>query len=420
VIVVGVSGGIAAYKTPALIRRLRQAGHEVRVIPTEAALKFVGAATLEAVSGAPAISDVFGAEPGSNHVELARTADLVVVAPATADLIARYAAGMANDLLTATLLGVKAPVVLAPAMHSAMLEHPATQANLAALRQRDVIVLESPSGALTSGDTGPGRMMEPEQIATMVLELLGSGPANRPPPKSPASTAKPQAETGPTDSTWAGHRVLVSAGGTREPLDPVRYLGNTSSGKQGLAIAVAAAGRGATVTLVGANLKLDVPDGIALVPVSTALEMSNAMAPRAATADLIVMAAAVADFRPAAVAANKIKRDGHGGFSLELVANPDILAALVEARRPGQVIIGFAAETGDRDASALEHAAAKARRKGTDLTVANDVSGGAIFGQDSTRVVLLDKVGQIVGQAEGSKSAVAEAILDAVRAMVVG
>ncbi|MDR2381071.1 MAG: bifunctional phosphopantothenoylcysteine decarboxylase/phosphopantothenate--cysteine ligase CoaBC [Bifidobacteriaceae bacterium] len=387
-ILVGVAGGIAAYKAPALIRLLTEAGHTVRVVPTPAALEFVGAATFEALSGAPVATDVFGGAAGVDHIALAGAARAVVVAPATADLLARYAAGMANDLLTAVLLASRAPVVVAPAMHTAMLEHPATQANLATLRARGVIVLDSPAGRLTGPDTGPGRMAEPAAIAAAVSAAL-----------------RPQ--------DLVGVRLLISAGGTREPLDPVRFLGNTSSGKQGVALAAGAAARGADVTLVAANLAVPAPDGVRVVPVGTAQELADAMERLAPDADLVVMAAAVADFRPASAALSKIKRSGLDGFSLELVANPDILARLVERRAPGQVIVGFAAETGDGERSALAHAQDKARRKGADLTVANAVAGGAVFGDDVNDAVLLDRSGGIIGRVAGTKTEVAEAVLDA-------
>jgi phosphopantothenoylcysteine decarboxylase/phosphopantothenate--cysteine ligase len=369
---------------------LTEAGHKVRVVPTEAALRFVGRATFEALTGSPAVTSVFDQAVGVDHVALAGQAQAVVVAPATADLLARYAAGRADDLLTATLLATRAPVVVAPAMHTGMLEHPATVANLATLRSRGVTVLDSPAGRLTGADSGPGRMAEPAEIAAAVEGLLG-----------------------PAD--FAGLKVLVSAGGTREPLDPVRFLGNRSSGKQGFAIAAAAARRGAQVTVVAANVSLPTPFGVEVVPVDTALSLQAAMAERAADADLLVMAAAVADFRPAQSSASKIKRHGRSGFALELVANPDILAGLVAARRPGQVIVGFAAETGDQAATALEHAIAKAKRKATDLTVVNVVAQGAVFGEDANDVVLLSAQGERLGQASGSKDQVAQAILDAVR-----
>jgi phosphopantothenoylcysteine decarboxylase/phosphopantothenate--cysteine ligase len=391
VIVVGVAGGIAAYKTPVLVRLFAEAGHQVRVVPTKAALRFVGRATFEALTGEPVLTSVFDRAGGVDHVALAASADVVVVAPATADLLARQAAGRADDLLTATLLATGAPVVVAPAMHSAMLAHPATQANLATLRSRGVQVLDSPSGRLTGADTGPGRMESPEAIFAAVTRLLAPG-------------------------DLAGLRVLISAGGTREPLDPVRFLGNRSSGKQGLALVEAAAARGARVSLVAANVAAPAPHGVEVVPVGTALELQSAMTARARDADLMVMAAAVADFRPAAPATAKIKRQGRDGLTLELVANPDVLAGLAAARRPGQVLVGFAAETGDAAAGPLEQAVAKARRKGVDLTVANVVAGGAVFGADSNEVVLLDAAGGEVARAAGSKRVVADAILDAAAA----
>jgi phosphopantothenoylcysteine decarboxylase/phosphopantothenate--cysteine ligase len=388
VIVVGVTGSIAAYKSPALIRLLTEAGHSVRAVPTAAALNFVGAATLEALTGFPVATDVFADASGVDHIALAADAAAVVVAPASADFLARYAAGQAGDLLTATLLATKAPVIVAPAMHTAMLEHPATRANLAVLGERGVVILDSPAGRLTGADSGSGRMLEPPAIMAAVETAIGPG-------------------------DLVGKTVLVSAGGTREPLDPVRYLGNRSSGKQGLAVAQAARRRGAAVTLVAANVELAPPDGAEVVAVGTAQELREAMVRRAPTADLIVMAAAVADFRPAQTASDKIKRAGLTGQTLELVATPDILAALVAERRSGQVIVGFAAETGDDRASALEHAAAKARHKGADLTVANVVAGGAVFGADTTEAVLLDRSGSEIGRVTGSKLAVADALLDA-------
>ncbi|MDR1442575.1 MAG: bifunctional phosphopantothenoylcysteine decarboxylase/phosphopantothenate--cysteine ligase CoaBC [Bifidobacteriaceae bacterium] len=394
-IVVGVTGGIAAYKAPALVRLLTEGGHRVRVVPTEAALRFVGAATLEALTGAPAVSGVFEQAANVDHIALAAQARAVVVAPATADFLARYASGLANDLLTTTLLATRAPVAVAPAMHTAMLEHPATRANLATLRDRGVVVLDSPSGRLTGADSGPGRMLEPEAIAAAVERLL------RPP-------------------DLVGRKVLVSAGGTREPLDPVRFLGNRSSGKQGVAIAAAAAQRGAEVTLVAANVEVPPPWGAEVVSVGTALELDVAMRERAGVADLIVMAAAVADFRPAEPIGTKIKRDGRQGMTIDLVPNPDILVRLVGSRPPGQVIVGFAAETGDSTASALEQAAAKSKRKGTDLTVANVVTGGAVFGEDANAVVFLSSEGERLGEAAGTKRDVAEAILDLVQPWLVG
>ncbi|MDR2254274.1 MAG: bifunctional phosphopantothenoylcysteine decarboxylase/phosphopantothenate--cysteine ligase CoaBC [Bifidobacteriaceae bacterium] len=387
-IVLGVGGGIAAYKAPALLRLLTEAGHEVRVVPTPAALNFVGAATFEALSGAPVVTGVFEGAARVDHVALAAAARAVVVAPATADLIARHTAGMADDLLTATLLATRAPVILAPAMHTAMLEHPATRANLAALRERGVTVLDSPAGRLAGADSGPGRMAEAAEIAAAVERAL-----------------RPQDLVGLT--------VLVSAGGTREPLDPVRFLGNTSSGKQGVAIAAAAAARGATVTLVAANVQVPVPDAVRVVRVGTAVELRTALLEQADEADVIVMAAAVADFRPAASQPTKIKRDGQEALTLQLIANPDILAGLIARRRDGQVIVGFAAETGDAERSALAHAQTKARLKGADLTVANSVAGGAVFGEDSNDAVLLDRAGGIVRRVAGSKADVAEAVLDA-------
>jgi phosphopantothenoylcysteine decarboxylase/phosphopantothenate--cysteine ligase len=381
---------------------LTDAGHRVRVVPTKAALQFVGGATFEALTGAPATSEVFSRPDFTGHVELAADAELVVLAPATADLIARYAAGLADDLLTTTLLATRAPVLIAPAMHTAMLQHPATRANLETLRGRGVIILDSPCGRLAGSDSGPGRMAEPADIARAVLGLLSADS------KPVAHGAK-----GCADRPLAGYRLLVSAGGTREPLDPVRFLGNRSSGKQGYAIAEAAVRRGATVEVVAANVCVQPPPGAEVVAVGTALELRQEMLARSAAADIVIMAAAVADFRPTEAGISKIKRGECDGFELRLVANPDILAELVAQRSEQQVLVGFAAETGDSDGTALEYAVTKAQAKGTDLTVVNVVAGGAVFGADTNDVVLLDNQGRELQRVAGSKAAVAEAIHDA-------
>ncbi|MDR1824196.1 MAG: bifunctional phosphopantothenoylcysteine decarboxylase/phosphopantothenate--cysteine ligase CoaBC [Bifidobacteriaceae bacterium] len=392
-VVLGVTGGIAAYKAVVLIRLLQRAGHTVRVVPTAAALEFVGAATFEAITGRPAHAGVFDDAARVDHIDIARSADLVVVAPATADLLAKAACGLAGDLLTSVLLATQAPILVAPAMHSAMLAHPATQANLATLRARGVIVLDSPAGSLTSGDTGPGRMAEPETIAAAVEQVLRGG-----------------------QQDLAGVHAVISAGGTREALDPVRYLGNRSSGKQGFALAQAALARGAQVSLVAANVDLPTPAGAERVDVVSALELREAMLRLAARADVVIMAAAVADFRPAQVAATKIKRGAAGeGLVVELVPNPDVLRELVAAKgETPQVVVGFAAETGDGARPALEYARDKARDKGADLTVANVVAGGAVFGHDTNDVMVLDASGATVAQAAGPKLAVADAVWDAI------
>ena len=396
-IVLGVAGGIAAYKAVLLLRVLREAGHEVRVVPTRAALEFVGRPTWEALSGQRVTTDVFEDVDEVAHVAIGQHADLVVVAPATADLLARAASGQADDLLTATLLVTRAPVLLAPAMHTEMWEHPATVANVATLRSRGVHVLDPASGRLTGADTGPGRLPEPDEIAAAALALVDARPAD-----------------------LAGLHVVVSAGGTREPVDPVRYLGNRSSGRQGVALARAALARGARVTLVAANLAVPPPGGVDVVTVGTAAQLRDAVRTAAKDADVVVMAAAVADFRPVSPADAKIKkREGAAAPTIELVETVDVLAELARDRvRPGQVVVGFAAETGDAQGSVLEHGRAKALRKGADLLAVNAVGDGLGFGTEDNEVTILDAAGRPVASARGSKDDVAHALWDAVRALV--
>jgi len=401
-IVLGVSGGVAAYKAALLLRALTEAGHDVRVVPTPSALHFVGAATFEALSGNPVTTDVWSDVDEVAHVRIGQTADLVVVAPATADLLARAAAGRADDLLTATLLTAHCPVVFVPAMHTEMWLHPATQDNVATLRRRGSVVLPPAVGRLTGPDSGPGRLPEPADIAALATVVLGSG-----------------ASALAHDLT--GRRVVISAGGTREPLDPVRYLGNRSSGKQGWALARVAAARGAEVVLVAANVELPAPFGVRVVPVGTAEELRAAMHAEAADSDVVVMSAAVADFRPAAVAGAKMKKDSAGEpDSVPLVRNPDVLAELVAKRRPGQLIIGFAAETGDADADVLTHARAKLARKGCDLLVVNDVSAGQVFGRADNAVVVLAADGSATEIALGPKDGIAAGIWTVAAARLTG
>jgi phosphopantothenoylcysteine decarboxylase / phosphopantothenate---cysteine ligase len=430
-ILLGVSGGIAAYKAVLLLRLLREQGHAVRVIPTRAALEFVGAPTFEALSGEPVSTEVFDDVPGVQHVALGQGADLVIVAPATADFMARAAAGFADDLLTTTLLAARCPVVFAPAMHTEMWDHPATRSNVATLRERGVHVIEPASGRLTGTDTGPGRLPDPEDIAREALSLVdpplvGTQPSARPSVVEPVGTqpsARPSVVEPVETQDLAGRRVVVSAGGTREAIDPVRFIGNRSSGRQGVALAQAAAARGADVTLVAANLARDVTDQVvsgpracSVVRVESTAELREAVRAAGADADVVVMAAAVADFRPAATPDAKIKKvPGQGPAPIELVENPDILAELAHERlRPEQVVVGFAAETGDASGSVLEHGRAKARRKGADLIAVNAVGSGRGFGTDSNEVTLLDGAGDVVGQASGSKREVADALWDAV------
>lgn len=386
-IVLGVGGGIAAYKVASLLRLFTEDGHDVRVVPTDAALHFVGSATWEALSGHPVSSRVWDNVDEVPHVTIGRQADLVVVAPATADLLARAAAGAANDLLTAVLLTATCPIMYAPAMHTEMWQHPATQANVALLRGRGARVLDPADGRLTGSDSGPGRMPEPDQIARAALACVR-----------------------PAD--MSGLRVLVTAGGTREYLDPVRYLGNRSSGRQGCALAAAAHARGASVTLIAANAEVAAPLGVTTVAVETGADLRGAVDQYKADADVIVMAAAVADYAPTDIAAAKIKKSG-GGLALSLVATPDILAALVAERRPGQVIVGFAAETGDTSASVLEHGRAKLATKGCDLLVVNDVTGDRAFGALDNEVTILTADSQR-HVPRAPKSVIADAIWDAV------
>jgi phosphopantothenoylcysteine decarboxylase/phosphopantothenate--cysteine ligase len=390
-IVLGVTGGIAAYKACLVLRLFTEAGHDVRVVPTAAALEFVGAPTWAALSGHPVATTVWDDAHEVPHVRIGQQADLVVVAPATADLLARAAHGLANDLLTNVLLTARSPVLLAPAMHTEMWLNPATVANVATLRSRGVHVLDPASGRLTGADTGPGRLPEPEDIVAASLALL-----------------RPQ--------DLAGRHVLVSAGGTREPLDPVRYLGNRSSGRQGVALARSAAARGAKVTLVAGPLEVPVPDGVNVVHIGSAREMREAVLAAAASAEVVVMAAAVADFRPAEIAEHKIKKtdDEDDAPIVRLVRNPDILRELVDRRHPGQVIVGFAAETGDAAGGVLEHARAKLVRKGCDLLVVNDVSAGKVFGRESTEVTVLYPDGRVTPVPAGSKDLVADEIWTAV------
>lgn len=392
-IVLGVAGGIAAYKAVLLLRLLREDGHAVRVVPTRAALEFVGRATWEALSGQPVTTDVFEDVDQVAHVAVGKQAELVIVAPATADLMARAAGGQADDLLTATLLVARCPVLLAPAMHTEMWEHPATVANVATLRSRGVHVLDPAAGRLTGSDTGPGRLPEPEEIAAAALALVTDRPRD-----------------------LDGRHVVVSAGGTREPLDPVRFLGNRSSGRQGVALARTAYARGARVTLVAANIDVPAPPGVDVVRAETGAELRDAVRAAAKDADVVVMAAAVADYRPRTSADAKIKKHRDGAPTvLELVETVDILAELAADRlRPGQVVVGFAAETGDATGSVLDHGRAKALRKGADLLVVNAVGGGRGFGSDANDVTILDGTGAVVAEASGSKDEVADAVWDAV------
>ena len=389
-VVVGITGGIAAYKAVAVVRALVLAGHDVHVVATDAALRFVGRPTLEAISRNTVHTDLYEGVAEVRHVAIGQAADLIVIAPATANSIAKLAAGIADDLLGNTVLASTAPVVIAPAMHTEMWQNAATVANVALLRSRGVHVVGPAVGQLTGKDSGPGRMSEPDDIVAAALAVV-------------------------TPKDLSGKRIVVTAGGTREPLDPVRYIGNRSSGKQGLAIAVAAAARGASVTLVGANLEVHAAasDDLEIVHVSTTLELEAAVTAAAETADVVVMAAAVADYRPQTIAPAKIKKDTQGDtLQLTLVKNPDILAGLASARRAGQVIVGFAAETVDDREQLLELGRAKVVRKGADYLVLNRVGWTEGFATESNSIIVVNAAGDIVSEASGTKTSVAARILD--------
>ena len=412
-VVVGVAGSIAAYKAPFVIRLLRQAGHEVKVVATESALRFIGAPALAAVSGQAVSTGVFDDPAAVEHVAVAEWAELVLVAPASADLLARARAGRADDLLTATILATGAPVVLAPAMHTRMWLNPATRDNVAVLRERGLTVIEPDRGRLTGKDSGVGRMPEPEQIVSRSLAVLQGEFGN-----------DDAVEPDGSSRILTGRHVVISAGGTREPIDPVRYLGNRSSGRQGCALAVAAVEQGARVTLVQAHVASELldalPAGVAVVAAGTAHDMLRAVREAAHDADAVIMAAAVADYRPLAAATTKIKksapttsdRRNEAPMSIELTTNPDILAGLVtDPPRAGQVVVGFAAETGDDDGDVLFHGAAKARRKGAHLLAVNAVGEDLGFGDVPNAVVVLDARGSEVARGQGSKMEVARLLI---------
>ncbi len=392
-VVVGVSAGIAAYKAAILVRALVRAGCDVRVVPTPRSLDFVGRATWEGLTGRPVHTGVTDV-PGADHVELARIADLIVVAPATADLLARVRAGIADDLLTTTILASHCPVLLAPAMHSAMWTNPATSENVSVLRERGLSVLDPDTGALGSGDSGVGRLPDPERIAAEALALL-----------------RPE---GPRD--LEGARILVSAGGTHEPIDPVRFIGNLSSGRQGIAIARAAADRGARVVLVASNVEsallADLPEGIEVVLAPSGADVEDAVLSRLSDLDAVVMAAAIADFRPTSVAEGKIKKDPDSRDApvLVLERTTDVLKAVCESPERPRLVVGFAAETGSPD-EVLRLGAEKARRKGADLLAVNRVGGGRGFGDVENSVSLVDASGEVVAGFAGTKSEVAEALV---------
>jgi phosphopantothenoylcysteine decarboxylase/phosphopantothenate--cysteine ligase len=396
-IVLGVGGGVAAYKSALLLRAFTEVGHDVRVVPTASALRFVGAATFEALSGNPVWTEVWDVVPVVAKVALGLTSYGWVLCPATADLLARAATGRADDLLTATLLTARCPVVFVPAMHTEMWLHPATQDNVATLRNRGAVVLPPAVGRLTGPDSGPGRLPDPADVAALTAVVLADGAAALAP-------------------DLIGRRVVLSAGGTREPMDPVRYLGNRSSGRQACDQALVSAARGAEVVLVAANVEEPAPFGVRVVRVGTAEELRAAMhaesaGPDGRPADVVVMSAAVADFRPASVAGTKLKKGSAAEpGSIGLVRNPDVLAELVTARPAGQLVVGFAAETGDAEGDVLTHARAKLARKGVDLLVVNDVSAGQVFGREDNQVTVLAADGGTTPLPAGRKDAVAAGI----------
>jgi phosphopantothenoylcysteine decarboxylase/phosphopantothenate--cysteine ligase len=440
-VILGVGAGIAAYKACELLRLLKESGHSVRVIPTPDALRFVGEPTWAALSGEPVTTDVWAGVAEVPHVRLGQSADLVLIAPATADLLARAAGGRSDDLLTATLLTARCPVVFAPAMHTEMWEHPATQDNVATLRRRGAVVVEPAVGRLTGKDSGAGRLPEPGDLFALAEKIIGfrtdpgsatpvdeseiggrPGEADSPRERAPHSIASDPA--GPsggvlsrppqTPLPLAGRQVLISAGGTREELDPVRFLGNWSTGTQGYAFARSAVARGAAVTVVAANVELPDPVGAKVIRTVSARDMHTAMLAEAPHADAIVMTAAVADFRPVTRAGQKIKKDGRLPEPIALTENPDILADLSARRRaagePGQVIVGFAAET-DPDLAAAQ---AKLARKGCDILVMNQVGGGLGFGTADNEAVALAADGTVTPIPRRSKDALADFVWDLV------
>ncbi len=381
-VVVGVTGGIAAYKAVSVVRQFVQAGADVTVVPTASALKFVGTPTWEAISRNQVPTDLFDGVAEVTHVALGQQADLIVVAPATAHFIAQYASGLAGDLLGTTLLATTAPIVIAPAMHTEMWEHPATKSNVETLIRRGVHLVGPGSGALTGSDIGPGRMAEPDDIVRFALNVAAG------------------------DKPLAGKRVLVSAGGTREPLDPVRYIGNRSSGVMGVAIATVARNLGASVTLVHANLEGAAPEGVELVSAPTAEAMRQQMLSHQAKADVVIMAAAVADWTPETVSSEKISKSAGSDFVPRLVPTADIAAELGQAKPAGQLLVTFSAETEPDDTALLERAQAKGEKKNADLVVANRVGEQVGFGESETAVWFIQRSGAPV-LSTGSKFVIA-------------
>lgn len=457
-IIVGIGGGIAAYKAAMLLRLFAKNGDEVIAMPTPNATKFVGVPTLEALSGNPVSTDVFDRVPEVNHVRQAEQADAVVIAPATADLLARLAAGRADDLLSSTVLTTHAPVILAPAMHTQMWEHPATQANVQTLRSWGYHVIEPAIGRLTGPDSGPGRMPEPEDIFAVALDVIARFPKGQVhpvytpgyAPTEPLYTGTEQermaaarqatltsallgqdADVSADDSSpLSGRLVVITAGGTREALDPVRFLGNRSTGKQGVALAEAARDLGATVHLIGANLEVPAPEGVQVTRVVSALELREATLEASAAADVLIMSAAVADFRPAEFAEFKIKKsaDSEDAPVIQLVRNPDILREVVvrrqQAREAGdsvlgpKLIVGFAAETGSAEKTPLELGREKLQCKGTDFLAVNTVGVNRGFGTDDNTITLLSTLNDEAPVFSGSKKELSVRLLEHVAAFL--
>lgn len=384
-VILGVGGGIAAYKACDLVRRLQDHGFLVTVVPTPASLNFVGTATWEALSGRPVLTQVWEDVPGVAHIQLAHNADFILIAPATADLIARVAQGRADDLLTNVLLASSAPKMMVPAMHPNMWLNPSTVENVVTLRSRGYIVIDPENGRLTGSDIGPGRFPETGRILDEFHQMVGES------------------------ADFLGRKILVTAGGTREPIDPVRFIGNRSSGRQGYAIAQAGAARGATVHLIAANCNLPDIEGVSITRVETASELETAIDQHFDWCDVFIMCAAVADARPVRQGSEKIKKGALS--SIELEPTPDLLAQASRGRRIGQVIVGFAAETQDH----LANAETKLKEKGVDLLYVNDVSGGAIFGSDYTRGTVISKDGTVITVSEGRKETLANVLLDQVQ-----
>ncbi|MCL1838198.1 MAG: bifunctional phosphopantothenoylcysteine decarboxylase/phosphopantothenate--cysteine ligase CoaBC [Propionibacteriaceae bacterium] len=398
-IVLGVTGGIAAYKSCYLLRTLVEAGHQVNVVPTVNALNFVGKTTWEALSGHEVATEVWGSSWEVPHVQLGQDADLVVIAPATADFLAKATAGLADDLLTNVLLTATCPVVFVPAMHTQMWQNPATVANVRTLRARGYVVMEPAAGRLTGADSGAGRMPEPDEIAEFAVSVLES----------------PEMVKRLVEQDLSGYKVVVNAGGTREALDPVRYISNASSGKMGYALARAARQRGAQVQVVAANVSLRAPAGVDIISVVSTQDLADAMFACCTDADVVIMAAAPADFTPVAPNDSKIKKDTGAGLSLELKQTTDVLATYSAGAPSTQIVVGFAAETANSQAELLELGRNKLAKKGCSALVLNNVSGGSVFGTDENDVLIIDTTQREPIPAQGSKDLVAHAILNALQ-----